>query len=287
MMVAMEFVAFPQRWVTGLQVDIDGDTGKPKVKPFTPGVDRIWSGSENTKFGEFPANDLKQHIVVQDALKLDIARIAGTPAHYFYLAHSTPNGEALKVAEGRLVGYVEDAELVCGDVWKSLMSLATEMAGGPSMDDVDLSPVWASPAPNNPLLDAETQLVKEQVGTSQRQALRELGYSNATIDQMDAENELAALAAAAVMVKAGVMQMEAGLAGPAAPAGSGGSGPGNDPSGKPTAYNRNGSPGQASKPAPQQQATKQPVSKLNGLTPGSIPLQVRPRSSVGQYGEPN
>ncbi len=286
MMVAMEFVAFPQRWVTGLQVENDPDTGKPKVKPFTPGVDRVWSGSENAKFGEFPMAELGHHIVVQDGIKLDMARISGIPAHFLYLAKTMPSGEALKVAEGRMVSLIQESHLVVGDVWKRQNALAIEMSGGPDHDEVDLKPVWASPAPNNPLLDAETQLVKEQVGVSQRQALRELGYSDGDIERMEEENAAAVILAAATMAQAGLMDPNA----PGAPSGGSGKSPGNDPSGKPTAFNRNGSPGKASKPAPQQQSARQPVSRLNGLTPGTIPTAIspaRPRSSSGQYGEPN
>jgi hypothetical protein len=51
MFVAKEFVAFPQRWATGVEPDYD-ENGK-LVEPFKTGVDRIWSvANEAARFGE-------------------------------------------------------------------------------------------------------------------------------------------------------------------------------------------------------------------------------------------
>src|SRR5207248_10001232 len=41
MLVAMEFSAFRQRWIAGLEVDTDPATGK-QILPFQPGVERLW-----------------------------------------------------------------------------------------------------------------------------------------------------------------------------------------------------------------------------------------------------
>ena len=45
MLVAMEFSAFRQRWVAGIEVDNDPDTGEAK-QPFKSGVDQLWVSSD-------------------------------------------------------------------------------------------------------------------------------------------------------------------------------------------------------------------------------------------------
>lgn len=189
MLVAMEFQAFPQRWATGLQVEVDPDTGKPLNTPFTPGADRIWTAAGDVKFGQFPASELKQYIDVQDSLRIEIARVTGTPLHYFDLG-TLPSGESLKVSEGRLIKKIEDRQVAFGDTWKDILTLALIQKGQDiEPKDSDLSLLWKLASPHNPLLDAEVQVVKQQVGVSQSMSLSELGYTQAQIEEMKAEKE--------------------------------------------------------------------------------------------------
>lgn len=250
MLVAGEFVAYPQRFATGLQVEVDEDTGKPKNPPFTPGVDRVWTAAGDVKFGEFSAADLQGFIHEQDSFKHEIARVSGTPAHFLNLDVNWPTGESLRVAEGRLINTVKRECRNDGMVLVGAVKLGIRMDGNADLndDDIDLEVVWENAAPHNPLLDAETQLVKQQVGTSKKQSLKELGYKDDQIKEMMADNDAEAQKQADMAMKSVA------------------------PPGGPNAFNRNGSPGQASKPAPlQQQQAKVPV-----------PM---PRAGRGQYQE--
>lgn len=259
MLVAMEFQAYPQRYATGLQIEIDPDTGKPRNPPFTPGVDRLWTAAGDVKFGQFPGADLRAYLEVQNDIRTEVARVSGTPLHFLMLQPHMPSGEALKISEGRLTKKIEDRQVGFGDTWEEVMEYALDA------DEVDID--WRNAAPLNPLLDAETMLVKEQVGVSMRQALAELGYSPTEIDRMMTENTEALLQQ---------MQATPALA---------------------SAFTRNGSPGEPSQPAPtsQQQNSQKFGSKMQtwdvgntGMRPGSEIQPVkpaRPRSGVGQYGE--
>lgn len=187
MLVAMEFVSFPQRWATGIEVDVDEMTGKPKA-PFKPGVDRVWTvANEMAKFGQFDPADLKQFLEVQENLRLEIARVSGIPLHYLMLQRGEfPSGEALKTAEARFTAKITDKQIIFGNCWEDVMALAVLMAGGP---EARLSTLWRDAAPRSEKEMVETVLLKQQAGVSQQQCLRELGYSQEQIEQMMTERE--------------------------------------------------------------------------------------------------
>lgn len=264
MLVAMEFAGFPQRWATGLQIEIDPDTGRPKETPFTPGVDRVWTGADTVKFGQFDSTgSLVDYIAVQTSLREEIARISGTPLHLLMLASNYPSGEGLKIAEGRLVRKVAKRQTVFGDVWEDAIACAMAMKGEPLAAKADLATIWLSAAPHNPLLDAETQLVKQQVGVSQEQSLAELGYDAIKVQEMLKANADAA-------------QAEADLALQGA-------------TGVVSAFTRNGSPGEASTPGKPQGSKAGPNSTqgpATGLKRGTQPALIRPsapRAGRGEY----
>jgi hypothetical protein len=80
MLVAMEFSAFRQRWVSGLEVEYDANG--EVIPPFKIGVDRLWlSGDPNTTFGDFDSTDLDQFLKVKDSFRVDMASVTGTPLH--------------------------------------------------------------------------------------------------------------------------------------------------------------------------------------------------------------
>lgn len=185
MMVAMEFVALPQRWATGLEVEIDDVTGRPKA-PFVPGADRIWSvGAPDTRFGQFEAANLGQFLAVQDSFRTEIARVSRTPMHHI-VPTTFPSGEAMKTAEEPLVNKARDRAIAWGNVWEDAMAFALAIAGQPG---VQLSCLWRDPSPRNDLSSVQVQLGKKELGVSQAQGLRELGYSDEQIEQMDSERE--------------------------------------------------------------------------------------------------
>lgn len=188
MLVAMEYVALPQRWATGLEVDIDPATGKPKV-PFTPGVERVWAvGDADVKFGQFDPANLAQFLDVQNGFRTEIARVSGIPLHYMLLdSGGWPSGEAMKTAEARLTSKVEDAQAAFGNSWEDAMHMALRMLT--QDDQTRLSTVWTNPAPRDARTEAETAILRQQLGVSQKQLLQELGYSPEQIDRMATERE--------------------------------------------------------------------------------------------------
>lgn len=179
MLVAMEFVALPQRWITGLEVENDELTGQPKAL-FVPGADRIWNvAAPDARFGQFDSANLGMFVTVQEAFRVELARVSRTPLHHLMpTASSFPSGEAMKTAEQPLLAKIKDRELAWGNVWEDVMQFALQING---VQTESLICNWRDPAPRNERDQAETLLLKQQLGVSDAQLLREAGYTEEQI----------------------------------------------------------------------------------------------------------
>jgi len=191
-LVAQEFQAFPQRWAVGLEIETDPITGRARA-PFDPGADRLWAAAnENIKFGQFDAANLKQYLDIEESLRLEITRIAALPPHFMQQWSGTaPSGEALKTAEARFVKKIQDRQASFGNIWEDSMTLALRMAGEAN-DATRLSTQWADAAPTSETELLNNILVKEQIGISKEQALKEAGYGEQDIQRMQDEKQAAA-----------------------------------------------------------------------------------------------
>ncbi|MEP6789131.1 MAG: phage portal protein, partial [Acidobacteriota bacterium] len=143
MLVAMEYSAFRQRWVAGIEFELDAD-GKP-VPPFKSGVDTLWmSSNKDATFGDFQAAELEQFLKVKDSFRVDMASVTGTPLHYFLPSTgSFPSGESLKKAETRFLAKVRDRQESFGQVWADVMEFALAIEG---MQGTHLITEWEDPA---------------------------------------------------------------------------------------------------------------------------------------------
>jgi hypothetical protein len=189
MLVAMEFQALPQRWIAGLEPMFDPEHPDRPVEPFEPGADRIWQFvSEHTKAGQFDAADLRQFIAVQDSFRAETARVSRTPLHYLLLSGTFPSGEALRAAEAPLEAKAEDRRGSHGETWEDAFAFALRIRRGESAQ-ANLTAVWADTASKSPKDEAETVTLKRGLGISERQGLRELGYTEDDIDRMEIEKE--------------------------------------------------------------------------------------------------
>lgn len=176
MLVAMEFIALPQRWITGIEPEFDDLTGKIK-QVFVPGADRIWTvGAPDANFGQFPGADLLQFVAVQESLRTEIARVSRTPLHHLMpTATAFPSGEAMKTAEQPLTNKVRDRQIAWGNVWEDVMTLALRMTG---VTVGSLNCDWLDTTPRGQRELIESLLLKKQLGVSDAQLLREAGYTS-------------------------------------------------------------------------------------------------------------
>jgi len=185
MMVAMEYVALPQRYATGIEVPTD-ENGRP-VKDWKPGIDRLWSTpATDAKFGEFGQANLAQFLAVQDGFRAEVARVSATPFHYLMLTTGDfPSGEAMKTAEQRFVSKVRDRMKSGAVAWSQVMALALDVEGAPG----DLEPDYQDPAPKSEKDHLDALKVKADLGVPQEVLWAEMGYTEDEIASMSAQSE--------------------------------------------------------------------------------------------------
>ena len=202
-MLAAQFSAFRQKWITGLEVPRDPETGKP-MEPFRAAVDRLWmTENPEAKFGEFGEASLSNYI---DSAEADIAHLASitrTPAYYLLPRGQMPSGEALKAAETGLVKKVLRRQRFFGEAWELMMRAALTMQGSNQAMDSSCETIWQAPETRSDGATADMLLKLDQIGTP-KEALWELsGYfspqqiARMKIQADQAEQEAAAAAAAA------------------------------------------------------------------------------------------
>jgi hypothetical protein len=173
MLVAMEYSAFRQRWVAGLEVKEDAD-GKP-IPPFKSGVNNLWTiPNDKARFGDFNTTDLDQFLKVKDSFRIDVASVTGTPMYYL-LPHTRgfPSGEAMQRAESRFIAKVRDRQSAFGQTWSDIMQFAALIDG---LGDLRLETRWEDPTQTTERERLETILLKRRIGLSTEQALNEAGY---------------------------------------------------------------------------------------------------------------
>ena len=192
MIIAMEFASFKQRYVIGLELEYDEETGEPKEQTARNyGVDRLLSFSDpETKVGQFDATDLNQFLKVQDKFWASVARVSGTPLHYFFITEGDfPSGEAMKSAEARFVKKISDRQKSFGNVWQDVLLFAMEIDGPQPAQDLKLETLWKDASPRSDSEIADTAVKKKAVGVSRSQILKELGYDDDTIMRMLEESD--------------------------------------------------------------------------------------------------
>lgn len=193
MLIAMEFVSLPQRWATGLEVETDPVTNKPKP-PFEAGVDRIFANPDaEGRFGQFEAASLDSFTKVQNGFRLDIARITRTPLHYLSMGGSAesafvsttyPSGESLKTAEAPFSAKLLNRQTTFGDVWENIMSFAASIRGL-SIEPGEIETRWTPATPRSETDDIDNAIKKQQAGIPRKQTWSELGYTDNQVAEFE------------------------------------------------------------------------------------------------------
>jgi hypothetical protein len=129
-LVTQEFAAFPQRWVTGIDIPEDPGTGKP-IQPFNAAVDRVWTlANEQGKFGQFDQASADGYLKANVADVQALATQSRTPPHYLVAGMGVfPSGESVRATEYGLTRKVENHKLAFGDPWGDVLRMACFIAG--------------------------------------------------------------------------------------------------------------------------------------------------------------
>lgn len=177
MLVAGEFLGFPQRYVAGIDIEFDPATGKA-IPPFDIGVDRLIAvTNEVAKFGQFDAADVTQFLSAQDGWDAKIARVSHVPIHWLNQVGVAPSGEALKTAESPFVAKGEDRQGGFGGTWAEVMAFGLEIDGTAATDAAGIQPIWKPVGTRSEMDLLQAGAIKASLNVPDEQIWAEIGYT--------------------------------------------------------------------------------------------------------------
>lgn len=185
MLVASEFASFRQRWVTGMEIPTDPETGKP-VELFRAAVDRVWQARDkDVKFGDFAETDLGPYIRAIETVIQHIASTTRTPAHYLLgQAGTFPSGESLKSVETGLVAKARRRMRDYGEVWEETMRLGFRAVGDLRRGTFDAAEtIWRDPESRTEAQHVDALVKLSTIGVPREQLWADAGYTPEQIRQ--------------------------------------------------------------------------------------------------------
>ncbi|MFF3453254.1 phage portal protein [Streptomyces sp. NPDC002730] len=181
-LTASEFAAFPQRFVTGLEIQEDAN-GNP-IEPFNVGHDKLLQAEDpGAKFGSFAAADLKNYVTLVDMLVQHLASVSRVPSHYFLVNSSnSPSGEAIISAEAGLVAKVRERMLHFGEAWERVIRLCFAVKRDKRKDAFEMETRWRDPEYRTEAQHVDALLKLKQLNVPEEVLWAEAGFSATQID---------------------------------------------------------------------------------------------------------
>jgi hypothetical protein len=141
LMMAEQYQAFKQRWVSGMAPS--DESGRPRP-PFQPGVDRVWAAEDaTTKFGEFNETHLQPYIDSREAGIRHMSTISQVPPYHLLGQIANLSAEALAAARDGLDRKIEELQSILTDPWRNVFRLNALASGDKKgWNDLNGEVVW-------------------------------------------------------------------------------------------------------------------------------------------------
>lgn len=177
LVTAMEDVALPQRFATGIQAQYNDDgSEKPLYRKSRSALEIIRTAATEAQFGQFDGADLSQFLAVQESWRSEIARKGYLPPHSVGLGGETPTGISLLVTEGRQIKRVKNAQRNWGWVVRDMAAYMASKTLGRPVDVSMLDLEWERPETRDDQAMWELLLLKRDLGVPDEVILTEGGY---------------------------------------------------------------------------------------------------------------
>lgn len=178
------FGAHKQRWVTGLTLMEDDETGKVE-EPFDVAIDKMLAvEDENVKFGEFAQTDMTGYLKTIDQKAGHLAIKHRLPKHYLLPEGQAPSGDSLESSESGLVRLAQDKASRFDDGFEEAIRIARKLKTGEDTP-IDSEMVWSDPKTISESAIADSVIKKYEAGLiSKDQAQEDLGYTQTQIARM-------------------------------------------------------------------------------------------------------
>lgn len=141
LLMAQQYGAFRQRWVTGMVPD--DEDGRPK-EPFRSGIDRLFVAEDpTTKFGEFGQTALKDFLDAREASIRHASTISQVPPYHLLGQIANLSAEALAAARDGLDRKIEELQSTLAEPAKQTIQMASHAAGDEeNADDMNGVIMW-------------------------------------------------------------------------------------------------------------------------------------------------
>lgn len=136
LLMAQQFGAFRQKWVTGF--DVPRDEQDRPIEPFKAAVNRLFvAEGEQTRFGEFDSTDLKGYLDSRESTLRNLSTVAQVPPHHLIGQMSNLSAEALAAAEVQQTRKVQERKALFGESHEQVLRLSAFVAGDSEAFDRD------------------------------------------------------------------------------------------------------------------------------------------------------
>ena len=185
MMVTSEYVGRPRRWATGIELEVDEETGE-EVNPIPEGDRAMVSEDPETKFGQLDPADLAGYEAAVRVLLGQIMAVSALPAHYVGVFTDNPaSADALRASEASLTARAEARQATFGRSWEQVARLMVAVRDGVDPAAVDVRVKWADAATRSVAQEADAIVKLHGAGLLPASvALARLGYSDDEITEI-------------------------------------------------------------------------------------------------------
>lgn len=192
MLIASEVAAFRQRWMTGVELPVDPDTGE-HVQTFKAAIDRLWvigpdeDGENNARIGEFAATDLANYYKAIETRIQSLAARTRTPPHYLLGSIVNASGDALKAAETGLASKVRGKARSFGEAIEEAVRIAFAWMGDAARaTDRSAQTIWGPMESRSESEYVDSLVKKMAMGVPKEQLWADAGYSPQQIGRFKA-----------------------------------------------------------------------------------------------------
>lgn len=151
LLMAQNYAAFRQRWVTGMAIEVD-ESGAP-MEPFNAAVNRVWqSDSPDTKFGDFAETNLAGYLDSRDKTLLYISSARQIPPHKLVVGNSVSNvsAEALAALNDGHQLDIGEHQTCFGESMEQVLRLCgLAMGDEDTWEDTSAQVVWRDTTPRS------------------------------------------------------------------------------------------------------------------------------------------
>ncbi|MEV0445280.1 phage portal protein [Streptomyces spectabilis] len=182
-LVASEYAAWPQRYVTGLEIQED-EHGRP-VEPFRVAVDKLLQAEDpSASFGQFEAADLSNYVSLVDLLTMHLASVARVPFHYLLKGGQVPSGDSITSAEAGLIAKTRERMLHFGESWEAVMRLAFLVKKDKERADAfEAEVMWKDPENRTEAQHMDALLKLQMLNVPKQQLWLDAGYTPQQIER--------------------------------------------------------------------------------------------------------